>query len=243
VAAHKLDIAIRVEKERRFFRRRVPVKVWADLNANQELLIGPLAEPFLRCSALPELFRRGDLAETINLRGRPLETFSQQQSIFGPPSGLPSDQEELWCVSGGITVGSPEHDSFRIFAATKFRAFKRELIVHALHSEVHSSLLSAHPKLCTIAALCRIVPLRIDCLRIGFELFESKFLGSVAGILPAVYGRFNLEVAPKRVRLQVEENLADPSQVPLAELVAGFADALHTKDLTDDFFQRVAQSL
>lgn len=173
-------------------------------------------EPFLSGSGQPS-------GSAENLRGA--ERSSSQPSIG--PAG-----ERLFFASGEVQ-SSPDVNTMRSsgysgreslgnerlwFALTTgFDRSDGKSIWYRVSSHAASDLRPYLPRL-TPRLFTRMLPVVIDQLQIGFDLFGTKIQSSLFGSGPVVYGKVRIDLAPASCRLVIEEHFArGESGMPLSE--------------------------
>ena len=144
--------------------------------------------------------------ETLkNLRGRPAETFPSS-SPENPLHERERRVEELAYAEGtlaltGHSEQEEEHEKespFRFLVLSRFDHFDNHGGI------IHHTILEKTPRLeelSSIAAIPRLDYLHLHQFRLGLELYRSRFLGSVFGVVPVVFARFFWEMSESRLYL------------------------------------------
>ena len=158
------------------------------------------------------------------------EFFYSDGEVLMPPRLLkdfPQSVDELETVPFQYRVNS-SFDSFT----------DRGEILHRLEPRATDALRELFPGI-SFRRITQVLPLRLDQIRLGFEAYQTRFLGSTLGLIPDIKRRLFLEMTPQRLYLFMEEERATgSSRLPLEQvgILRALDGALDTLGLYQDFY-------
>jgi hypothetical protein len=164
-----------------------------------------------------------------NMRGRPLETFSENKQLRGvTKSG--TNREELFYSDGYLLTPPKRLDQY----PDNVLELPKEPFHFALHSEFHeytssgnvvhkltpsgSGLLDPAITHIGVQNIAQLLPVHLDTARFGFECYKQRFFGGILGQVPAIQSRLYVEVSQSHIWIMAEEEgLKKRDAIPLAE--------------------------
>ncbi len=184
-----------------------------------------------------------------NLRGRPPVTFNRETTMKYPHQG----EEELLFAAGdvlvppasdrGIIGGSDQVFPFSLQIKTRFSHFTNEShIAHERLVDTTGPMLRLRPFINGLD-VSRLVPFRLTEFRLGLELFDTAFFGSLLGFTPVITRRFYATLQPHRMEFELwGGRLRGRSQAPFSEqLISALGAALEKSGLIMGFSKEFAR--
>ena len=146
----------------------------------------------------------------VNLKGRDQRNLIESNI---PVTFLPTADE--FCFAAGMITKSPKADKgqeFTIAVNSKFIA--NEKTVHMLH--IGDVERHGFPADVLVESVGRLPALHIKTFRLGFDIFETRFLSSLIGLVPTVSQTLLVEADEKKCVLRiVAEGLKSKAEIPL----------------------------
>ncbi|MCB0345446.1 MAG: hypothetical protein KDD66_10025 [Bdellovibrionales bacterium] len=152
--------------------------------------------------------------EVVNLRGRPPESF---QGKLGPATG----EEELLHISGKVlkleknpspinpaAIEELAGSDFALSVNSRFAKFSPSGSIEHLVRKSLSGPLGSMPSAGAEEFLF-LMPLWVQRLRIGIEIYEKKFFGFSLGSAPQIVRRLFLDAGPTAITLFAADELAE----------------------------------
>lgn len=149
-------------------------------------------------------------APIVNLKGRDQMNLINREIAV---SLMPNADE--FCFASGIITKLPKSDKgqeFSIAVNSKFVA--NEETPHMLHlAQVERH---AFPESVPVETVGRIPAVRLKLFRLGFDIFESRFLSSLIGTVPTVWQTLLVEADERKCEVSVvAEGLKSKHEFPL----------------------------
>ena len=173
-----------------------------------------------RClSDLLPIFVRAD-GNMLDVKGRDPQLVL---STHTPPELLPLG-EELVFVSGVAFLNEDELKSGSYVVGSTGRSFELRLSsafkeFSGSHHITHSSALrreGALPGFVELGEIARVFPLELEHFRLGFDLFQSRFVSNMLGFAPAVSQTVLIDADRQNLRIRIlAEALVKRSSLPL----------------------------
>lgn len=256
-----LALSLDVSETSSFLRSRRNVKILAELKG-EDIPVSLLLEQLFTIapSFIPdECFHATPSSEVRieNLRGRPLHAFPQDEQPR--LSDLKhTQQEELFYTSG--VVLEPEEESleieepgeeyaeapFTFRITTRFETFRKtNNIVYRVYHSPSPVLDEVRPHL-TGRLLARLLPFRLDTIRLGLESYHSRSYGSLFGSVPSVRDKLYLEISRNSIRLDASGDYPRKDRsLPFAKdnLLTHLDTALRDTGLFPNLFQEISGRL
>lgn len=161
------------------------------------------------------------------------ELFSSEGSIIEAPANFEDYPEEVLALNQ-----LPFH--YRL--TTRFHSFSNNgHIIHQVIPQKSKIIEDIVPDLHPSNVL-RLFPAKLDTIRMGYETYKNKFLGSMLGLVPDIETRMYLEATPKKVFIFAEtEGLQDRDELPFEEqgLLSALDHALRENRLYDNFMENL----
>ena len=255
-----LDLAVHVKRDSAFLGTRHTLSIEAELaDRDSAIPVSSFLEHLFRISPefVPSIcFQSSENSQPVlleDLRGRPADAFPEQER-----SALETlrraQEEELFFTDGVIinTENSDENDSaadetpFFLRISSKFETFKgsRHIMYRVRHSGT-PALDEMRPFL-SGRLLARLLPLRLEKIRLGLENYRGRTFGAMFGIVPSVQDRLYLEVTRSSIQLRSScEYSSRKSKLPFSDqnLLSHLDLALRDSKLFPNFFERLAASI
>lgn len=149
-------------------------------------------------------------APIVNMKGRDQRNLISQNI---PVSAMPNADE--FCFAAGIITKSPKAEKgqeFSIAVNSKFIANEES------HHMLHVAAVDRHsfPADVPVEFVGRLPAVRLKFFRLGFDLFETRFLSSLIGLVPTVTQTLLIEADEKKCELSIiAEGLKKESALPL----------------------------
>jgi hypothetical protein len=254
-----LELSVDVQKSSSFLGTRKTLAIEAELrlaSPAEDIPISILLERLFESSPefIPSICfqtsAEGEQPVLIeDLRGRPVDTFPETER--SALDALRRSQEEELFFTDGVILETeeaaeegpaPEEKPFFLRITSKFETFKnsRHIVYRVLHSET-PALEEIRPDL-SARLLARLLPLRLDTIRLGLENYRGRSFGAMFGIVPTVQDRLYLEITRSSIRLFASSDAVGKNPpLPFAEqkLLWHLDTALRDCSLFPNFFDRV----
>ena len=212
-----LELSLNVSERSSFLRSRRTVSIEAELTDQAAgIPVSDFLEQLFRShpNFIPEeAFRAGDESafRLENIRGRPSEAFPTDEN--GEASDLRRKQREELFFTRGVVLEPVEDEiegtessefvespfSFRI--TTRFETFREtsNVVYRVFHTP--SPVLEEIKPVLSGRLLARLLPFRLDTIRLGLESYRTRTFGSLFGSVPAVQDRLYLEITRSKILL------------------------------------------
>ncbi|MBN8549319.1 MAG: hypothetical protein J0M12_08405 [Deltaproteobacteria bacterium] len=145
----------------------------------------------------------------VNLKGR------DQRNLIDPniPATLLPSADEF-CFIGGEITSSPKTPGQEFAVAVNSKFIANEKSHHMLHvCEIERRSFPADIK---IEDIGRLPALHIKHFRLGFDIFESRFLSSLIGLIPTVSQTLLVEATEQSCEISISaEGLKKRQELPL----------------------------
>ncbi|MFN8390075.1 MAG: hypothetical protein U0136_07270 [Bdellovibrionota bacterium] len=258
-----LDLSLDLKKDSDFLRTRKTLTVSAELRPSQAGGAIPISAFIERLFTTSPNFIPAECFHVAepgagpvlleDMRGRPYDEFpeseqsalenlrrAQEEEIFFGGGALIDTEDE---VSEGAT---PHEQPFFLRITSKFETFKgdKHIVYRIQHSE-SPALEEIRPNL-SARLLARLLPLRLDKIRLGLESYRSSTLGSIFGMVPAVQDRLFLEITSSSIRVTAScDYRGKQPSLPFEDqqLMAHLDTALRECNLFPDLMGRISTEL
>ena len=251
-----LSLSLNVNRESAFLGMKKTLAILAEFKpgaGGAEIPISNFLEELFSASPdfIPSIcFDNPDGEQTTlieDLRGRPADAFADtERSASDPLRRL--QEEEIFFSDGVILPTEDSKDSdgaeipFYLRVSSKFETFKdnKHIVYRIMHNA--SPALDEIKSLLSAKMLARLLPLRLDKIRLGLENYRTKKFSSMFGSAPSVSDTLYLEITRTSIKLTAASEFSGKNvTLPFAEqrLLPHFGAALKKCGLFPNFLERV----